>query len=231
MALFPPGAEPVLTRNTALGDVVTLPEEAVKVLRYGIPEPVGRRDECVIALVVVPAPARAVAFAVGPFDKDRARQWLSAASMLRSGRDAECRMLPIRRLGAPGASCTPDPSRETPVPAVVLLDTSDGPACYGPFDSSTDAALFWRDAARVLDPGAVRHARVCDLTPPVPDTTAGPASWEELDDDRVRGWAVCLPSGQGAGTDVGREVVGLSACPFRSDLNTSRQGTCGFRAT
>jgi hypothetical protein len=205
VALFPPDGEPVLTHNTTGGEVFTLPDEVMAVLENGTPEATAR-DECVIALVTVPTREVRAAFAVGPFDGAQARRWLADALAPGRGRPAECRLLPVRA-SALGAARTPAATPEAPVPAVVLLDTSNGPICYGPFDSALDAALFWHDVTRTLDLANVHRAHVCDLIPPGPAAIPTPTSEEPPGDDRVRGWVVRLQDR----VDADPRVVGMFA--------------------
>ncbi|GAB3000796.1 MULTISPECIES: hypothetical protein [Amycolatopsis] len=222
VALFPPDAEPVLTHNTTRGEVFPLPDEVMAVLTNETPEATAH-DECVIALVVVPTEPRA-AFAVGPFDRDQAHQWLTDASTPREGRSVECCLLPVRA-STLGTSSAPATTTDTPVPSIVLLDTSNGPVCYGPFDSALDGALFWHDITRTLDLTNVHGTHVCELITPAPDAALATASEETPGADRVRGWVVRLdPSG--CDRDGDPRVVGLfadqsSARDWRPALSSS----------
>lgn len=204
VALFPPDADPVLTHDTTRGEVFVLPDEVLSVLENHTAEATAR-DEYVIALVVVPTEPR-VAFAVGPFDRDQARHWLAEAAP-RKGRPAECRLLPVRA-SALGTVAATAATTDRPVPAVVLLDTANGSVCYGPFDSTLDAALFWHDITRILKLANVHGTSVCELLTPGPDSASTLPSATTPDDDRVRGWVVRLaPSGRDRDADP--RLVGL----------------------
>ncbi|TKG60957.1 hypothetical protein [Prauserella endophytica] len=226
VALFSPDSEPVLTHDTTRGEVFVLPDEVMSVLENHTAEATVR-DECVIALVVVPTEPRA-AFAVGPFDRDQARRWLTDASTPRKGRPAECRLLPVRA-SALGTVAATAATTDRPVPAVVLLDTSNGPVCYGPFDSTLDAALFWHDITRTLQLTNVHGTSVCELLTPGPGSASTAPSGTTPDDDRVRGWVVRLaPSGRDRDADP--RLVGLftdepSAREWQPDSTESTSAT------
>jgi len=94
VALFPPDAEPLRTRTTTGGEVFEMPDEAMSALENHTREATAR-DECVIALVVVPDESR-VAFAVGPFSNEQAHQWRTDAASPHGSRSLVCCLLPVR---------------------------------------------------------------------------------------------------------------------------------------
>lgn len=207
VALFPPDAEPVLTHTTIGGDIFPLPDDILPALEDRPPKTTPQ-DEHVVALVVAPTAPR-VAFAVGPFDGDRADQWLTDTAKPRQGVSTVCCLLPVRASGlAVGPHGIADAE---PAPAVVLLDTSHGPVCYGPFDTAMDASLFWHDTTRTFELTNVYGTHICELIPPEPPpAVTGRPIADIPDDGRVRGWVARLAPADGD-RDGEPRLVGLFA--------------------